>query len=79
MVLPGDEEGLSLARLLSGAGASLLRSAEESGEITYRATTQVGETRGAALEFSGRLVPLESLESREAARRAFAGLRGEKP
>jgi len=51
------------------AGASLRRG--------YKAMTHVGDARGAALEFEGRLVPLETLEARDAARRAWATLRGE--
>lgn len=64
--VPGDRIDLILERV-----------AGDDGICTYRGETRVGETRGATLEFEGRLVPLETLESRDAARRAYATLCGE--
>jgi len=66
--VPGDRIDLILERI-----------AGDDGVCSYRGETRVGEKRGATLEFEGRLVPLETLESRDAARRAYAALRGELP
>jgi len=54
------------------------RTGEAEGERrVYTAESRVGETRGAAIEFEGRVVPLASLDAQDAARRAWATLRGE--
>ena len=65
--VPGDMIHLALERLEN----------DEQGKRSYRAESRVGDKRGATLEFSGRLVPLETLESRVAARGHFARLRRE--
>ncbi len=65
--VPGDRIDLSVERVAT----------EDPARRAYKAESHVGGTRGAALEFEGRLVPLESLEAREAARRSWAILRGE--
>jgi len=65
--VPGDVIELSLTRI---EGADDQRR-------TYHAESSVGGKRGATLEFEGRVVPLETLASREAARRQWAVLRRE--
>jgi 3-hydroxyacyl-[acyl-carrier-protein] dehydratase len=66
--VPGDRIQLSLERIEH----------EDPERRAFRAETRVDERRGATLEIEGRLVPLASLESREAAQRAWSGLRGER-
>jgi 3-hydroxyacyl-[acyl-carrier-protein] dehydratase len=65
--VPGDRIDLTLERV----------PAEDEGRRVYRAESRVGDTRGSALEFSGRLVPLDRLEDRDAARQTWQILRGE--
>ena len=65
--VPGDVIDLTLECLEN----------DDEGKRTYRAESRVGDKRGATLEFSGRLVPLETLKSRAAARAHFARLRRE--
>ncbi len=45
----------------------------------YKGESRVGDARAAIVEFEGVVVPLESLEGAERARRAWATLRGEMP
>jgi chromosome segregation protein len=56
VVLPGDEEGLALARMLRGAGASLVRGAED-GELAPAAVADPA-IRGAVGEALGLAPPL---------------------
>lgn len=64
--VPGDRIDIALERISS-----------EDGRCVYRGASRVGEKRGATLEFEGRLVALDTLERKDAARRAYAALRGE--
>ncbi|MDJ0521576.1 MAG: 3-hydroxyacyl-ACP dehydratase FabZ family protein [Planctomycetota bacterium] len=66
--VPGDRIELTLERIDDGADAS---------RRAFRAETHVDGTRGASIEFEGRVVQLASLEAREATRRAWSRLRGE--
>lgn len=66
--VPGDRIDLELERIDDGA---------DEGRRVYRAESRVGETRGASIEFEGRVVDLETSAARESARRAYAQLRGE--
>jgi len=68
--VPGDRIDLHVERVPATESEDVLRRG-------YKAVSQVGDTRGAALEFEGRLVPLEDLAARETARRTWAQLRGE--
>ena len=55
-----------------------LECVESDGERrVYEAESSVGDTRGCRIEFEGRVVPLETLQARAAARNAWAVLRGE--
>ena len=66
--LPGDVIELQLEQIEA-----------EGGRRRYRAESRVDGTRGATLEFEGRVVPLTELESQESARRHYATLRREMP
>lgn len=65
--VPGDRIEIRIERLQGDDPASPV----------FRGESRVAGRRGATLEFEGRRVPLETLESREAARRTYAQLRGE--
>lgn len=65
--VPGDRIELLLERVET----------DDPERRAYRAESRVGEKRGCTLEFEGRLVPLETLESREAARGRWSILRRE--
>ncbi len=67
--VPGDRIEIALTRV----------DTDDATRRAYRGETKVGDKRGAMLEFEGRLVALDTLESRRAARRAYASLRGETP
>lgn len=68
--VPGDRIDLTLERTDDGG---------DDERRVYLAASRVGDTRGASIEFEGRVVELETLEAREQARRAWAVLRGEAP
>lgn len=65
--VPGDRIELELERMPSDA----------EDRRAFRGESRVAGRRGATLEFAGRVVALDTLEDREAARRAYARLRGE--
>ena len=64
---PGDRIDLHVERL----------PCEDPDRRAFRGTSGVGEARGAAIEFEGRVVPLATLETRAKARHDYAVLRGE--
>ena len=64
--VPGDRIELTLERVDN----------DDPARRSYRGESKVGTERGAVFEIEGRIVPLESLEAREKARRTFAGLTG---
>ena len=53
--------------------------AADPGRRAYRGESQVAGERKAAVEFEGVVVPLDSLDDRDRARRAFETLRGAPP
>jgi 3-hydroxyacyl-[acyl-carrier-protein] dehydratase len=67
--VPGDRIDLALEQV----GAS------EEGRRAYRGESTVAGERRATVEFEARVVPLEGLEARERAERAFAVLLGKPP
>jgi 3-hydroxyacyl-[acyl-carrier-protein] dehydratase len=67
--LPGDRIDLVIERAPLDAPDRRL----------YRAESRVRATRGAAIEFEGRLVPLDTLASRAAARRVYTTLTWGRP
>ncbi len=64
--VPGDRIDLTLECVEAGEGRRV-----------YKAESRVGDVRGASIEFEGRVLDLETLEAREAARNAWSTLRGE--
>lgn len=66
--VPGDRIDLRLERIDDGTDET---------RRAYRAESHVGETRGASIEFEGRVMPLETNAARESARQTFQQLRGE--
>ena len=68
---PGDRIDLSLEVTKEGTDAADRR--------VYTGVSRVGDTRGAVVEFEGRVVPLEALDGAARARRDFQTLRGAEP
>ncbi len=73
---PGDRLDLEVEVVAEGEA---IEAGDDVERRSFRGTCRVDGKRGAVVEFSGRLVPLERLEGAERARRTLAALRGEMP